>query len=100
MIAIRETSEEDDDDDIYGPLYCVNPTAQIIFGFDSAYMGHTAGRRLSAVYDYDIAIAILAADRGISDGEAEDVLNEEIIAECVSQDSPLFMIPRFRQENR
>lgn len=87
-------ASDNDQSDPYEDLYHVNPRAKVIVGFEPAYLGYTVGYRLSAVYDYDIAIAILAADKQINDKEAEEFLNLEIISECKSQDSPLFLLPR------
>lgn len=87
-------ANEDGRSDPYEDLYHVNPRAKIIVGFEPAYLGYTVGYRLSAVYDYDIAIAILAADKQINDEEAEEFLNLQIISDCKSEDSPLFLLPR------
>lgn len=88
MISLINPS---DPEEVYRELRSVNPDAMIIMGFESAYLGMTAGYAASAVYDYEECIHIMSVDNVCDYNEAERIVNEEIVSQCCFDDSPVFV---------
>lgn len=90
MISLRKPSNPEE---VYRELLSENPDALIVMGFESAYIGMTVSDvyPVSAVYDYDECVYVISRDRQCDDEEAELIVKEEILSQCVFDDSPVFV---------
>jgi hypothetical protein len=75
---------------VYKELLDENPDAMIVIGFESAYVGRTVTHPIVAIYDYEECIRALLDDRHTFKPDAEHELME-IISECLSPESPVFV---------
>ena len=92
MIAARRPEESD----VYRELKIVNPTAMVARGLHGAYIGHSAGLRPVAVYDYEECIQIIMGDLSLSYEEAVDYLSEHVVPDMVGIDMPVFVVEKTR----
>jgi hypothetical protein len=63
-------------------------------GFEDAFVGSTISafsREQVAVYDHDKCLLILMHDNGMSEEEAIDYFNYNVIGSWVGEDTPVFM---------
>ena len=63
-------------------------------GYEDAFVGSTISafsRKQVAVYDYDKCLLILMHDYGMSEEEAIDYFNYNVIGSWVGEDTPVFM---------
>lgn len=80
--------------EVYKSLGALNPLALVARGFSEAYIGHTFGSRVVAVYDLRICFEILMRDDGMTEDQAKEYLDMYVIPEEDDDVSPQFVVTR------
>lgn len=88
MIAVNRQ----DDGSVYESLRLANPSAMVAKGMASAYLGHSAGIRPVAIYDYETCVEIVMSDYGMTYEESQDYLSRHTVPDIVAPDLPVFVI--------
>lgn len=93
MIAVNRP---EDNSSVYAELRIVNPNALVAKGMSEAYIGHSAGVRPVAVYDYETCVEIIMVDNCMTYEEAVDYLSEHTVPDIVAPDLPIFVVEKAR----
>jgi len=86
-----------DDDEFIQDLTDLNPDAMAADGFDDAMVGYTVpcgGRKALAVYDYELCVGVLVKRDGMSEEEAVEYMDFNVVGAYVGESTPLFLITR------
>jgi len=79
-------------EEIYKSLLKINPHAELVSGFETAYIGHTVGlSKVVAVYRYEDCIDSILGEGDITEEEAEVYFRFHTLAACKSENSPIFV---------
>jgi hypothetical protein len=92
-----EPDDDEEDDEVYDELYDANPEALAADGFADAYVGYAApgpGRKALAVYDYEKCIKVLMDRDGMSEEEACEYFEFNVVGSWVGECTPLYLVAR------
>lgn len=83
--------------DVRREMFDQNPDMLFANGFDDAFIGHaTYFNRALAVYDYRLCIKVLMERDGMTDQEAIEYMDYNVLSAFVGENTPLFL---FRTED-
>lgn len=87
-----DVNRQSDEGSVYRELQIVNPNAIVAKGLSAAYIGHSAGARPVAVYDYETCVEIIMVENCMTYESAVDYLSEHTVPEVVGPDLPIFVV--------